>query len=228
MLRAAGIAVTEGVLHPEATRAERGLSEARDPGPAVRHPETRHHLDGRIATATGECRWITGPAARRAVHAMRLSHDAVMVGVGTALADDPDLTVRDIGAVASADPHRAGQPPPPQPSQPLGPDRETPVWMSATTDAARDALRAWAGRARPCCAAPRQQPINPRAALKTLAARGLTRIFCEGGGTLAAALHPRRSSSMISPCSPQGALIGADGPPSLAALNLTALKTPPA
>ena len=64
-------------------------------------------MDG-LLPRNGHSKWITGPQARRAVHAMRARHDAVMVGAGTARADDPSLTVRDLGYLEASTRTRCG------------------------------------------------------------------------------------------------------------------------
>ncbi len=97
-LRAAGIEVLTGVLEKEATEQHLGFFRVMTEGRPMLTLKLASTLDGRIATASGESRWITGPDARRAVHALRMSHDAVLVGGGTARADDPTLTVREMGA----------------------------------------------------------------------------------------------------------------------------------
>ena len=94
MLRAAGIAVEEGVLAAEAEEVNAGFFSRVRRGRPLVTLKLASTLDGRIATRTGESRWITGEPARRVAHALRGRHDAVMVGVGTVMADDPDLTCR--------------------------------------------------------------------------------------------------------------------------------------
>ena len=98
MLRAAGIAVETGVMADEARAAQIGFLTRITQGRPMVTLKLASSFDGRIATAAGESQWITGPGARRMVHAMRMSHDAVLVGGGTARADDPMLTVRGMGA----------------------------------------------------------------------------------------------------------------------------------
>jgi diaminohydroxyphosphoribosylaminopyrimidine deaminase/5-amino-6-(5-phosphoribosylamino)uracil reductase len=93
-LRRAGIQVRSGILEEES----RNLNEAFTKYITRRTPfvvlKLAASLDGKIATSTGHSRWITGAEARRAVHEMRNRMDAVMVGVGTVIADDPELTCR--------------------------------------------------------------------------------------------------------------------------------------
>ncbi len=97
-LRSAGVEVEAGLLAAQAEAINaRWLAAMRAQRPFVtwKYAAT---LDGRVAAADGSSRWITGEAARRETHQMRGRHDAVLVGVGTVLADDPALTARDIEA----------------------------------------------------------------------------------------------------------------------------------
>ncbi len=228
MLRAAGIDVTENILQAEAARANAGFLKRVTQGLPFVTLKLATTLDGRMATATGESRWITGPASRRAVHAMRLNHDAVLIGSGTARADDPDLTVRELGAthqpIRIVMDSRLSH----SPESRLGQTAKTsPVWLLHGPYAPQENREAWAGQGAILLeTACENATINPHAALQTLANQGLTRIFCEGGGTLAAALIRANLVDDLALFT-AGALIGCDGKASLAALNLAALKDAP-
>ena len=96
-LRAAGIAVTEGIDAGAGDRINQGFFTRVTAGRPLVTLKLATSLDGRIATAGGASRWITGPAARAKGHVLRAVHDAILVGSGTALADDPALTTRVAG-----------------------------------------------------------------------------------------------------------------------------------
>lgn len=159
MLREAGVALTEDVLAAEAAELQAGfLSRIRRGRPFVTL-KLASSLDGRIAMASGESRWITGPAARAHVHALRAQHDAIMVGGGTARADLPQLNVR--GIQTPQQPVRIVVSAQTLPSLAPQDDDHGPLWRVEGA---------------------------PEAILSDLGQRGLTRIFCEGGGSLAAGL----------------------------------------
>ena len=225
MLRAAGVEVETGVLEDAARRDHVGFLSRVTAGRPMVTLKLAQSVDGRIATAAGESRWITGPEARRAVHAMRARHDAVMVGGGTARADDPSLNVRGMGDV-------------PQPVRIVvsaGLDLpvegvlartagEVPVWLICGTGA--DGA-AWAARGATVLpfAAPEGR-VDMGAALAELGARGLTRVFCEGGGSLAGSLLRAGLVDRLEVfCA--GLALGADGRASVGALDLGALAGAP-
>ncbi len=227
MLRAAGISVTEGVLAAQARVANAGFLKRVTRGLPFVTLKLAATLDGRTATAAGESRWITGPEARRAVHLLRMTHDAVLVGSGTARADDPDLTVRDMGAAhqplrivldsrLTHDPHsRLGHT-----------ARLTPVWLLHGPDAPAAACTAWEETGATLIALPGDGHLDLTAALQALATRGLTRILCEAGGQLAAALIRAGLVDEVV-LHTAGALIGQEGRPALGPLSLTALAEAP-
>ena len=94
LLRKAGVQVTAGLLAQEAEALNAGFNQwivHRSPLITLKAGMT---LDGKIATASGESRWITGEASRREVMRLRQEHDAILVGVNTVKQDDPQLTIR--------------------------------------------------------------------------------------------------------------------------------------
>ncbi len=231
-LAAAGIEVTTGVLEGPARRAHRGFLSRVTAGRPMLTLKLALSLDGRIATASGESRWITGPLARRRVHALRLSHDAVMVGGGTARADDPLLTVRDMGVVHQ--PVRvvvSRRLDLPAGGRMAASAAEVPLWIvhgdraGDTTAAERDAWDA-AGALRLPCTVAKGGGVDPGALMAKLGARGLTRVLCEGGGSLAAALL---DADLVDELVVFGAgvALGAEGRPGLAAMGIGHLADAP-
>jgi len=192
MLRAAGIEVTAGVLADEAADLNAGFFltiRADRPLVTLKLGTT---LDGRIATHSGESRWITGESARAAAHALRAEHDAVMVGSGTALADDPDLTCR-LPGMAERSPVRVvfdGRLRLPLTSRLVTSANEVPTWVITLEggDQARREAFETAGIDLLDVPAGRDHQIDIQAALALLADSGITRVLVEGGSHLAAAL----------------------------------------
>lgn len=228
-LRAAGIAVTEGVCAPEAALAHRGFLARVTQGRPMLTLKLATSADGRIATATGESQWITGSPARAAVHGMRACHDAVLVGAGTARADDPSLTVRGLGIthqpVRIVLSRRLDLP---TNSALFRTAPEVPVWLCHGPDAPEAARKAWdgAGARRIEVAAGLGGHLDLGAVMAALGAAGLTRIFCEGGGTLAAGLL---SADLVDDLAliAAGMVLGAEGTPAVGAMGIAALAEAP-
>jgi diaminohydroxyphosphoribosylaminopyrimidine deaminase/5-amino-6-(5-phosphoribosylamino)uracil reductase len=163
-LRAAGVDVELGV---QRAAAEQGALAAWLTGVREHRPfvvwKTAATLDGRVAAADGTSRWITGEQARAAVHRLRATCDAVVVGSGTALADDPQLTVRDAAGRNAA-------------RQPLRVVVDRRARVPAGARVRDDAAPTLISRA-----------ATPADLLAELYDRDVRRVLLEGGPTLAAA-----------------------------------------
>ena len=182
-------------------------------------------LDGRIATASGESRWITGEAARAAVHALRADHDAVLIGVETAIADDPELTVRSAN-FTGRQPARVVL----DSRQRLAPDcklvrtaRQTSTYVvsiensnNRLTDAGVKVLTVKAVGERP----------DLKASLEALEAEGIGSVLVEGGGQVAASFIRCELVDRIewfrAPI-----VLGGEGRPAIGSLALTELTKAP-
>lgn len=176
-------------------------------------------LDGRIAAAGGDARWVTGAAARRAAHRLRAETDAILVGAGTVRSDDPQLTCRLRGG---HDPVRvvlagAGLDLPPRARvfAAGGP----PTWVVVPANASPKRVAALQRRGVDVVLVPGRGTRVPfDAVARVLAERGLTTLLVEGGGEVAAAaLRARVVDRLVLFVAPT--LLGGDGVPAVGALG---------
>jgi diaminohydroxyphosphoribosylaminopyrimidine deaminase/5-amino-6-(5-phosphoribosylamino)uracil reductase len=180
-------------------------------------------LDGRIATATGASRWITGAAARRFAHRLRNEFDAVMVGAGTVIADDPALTSRVRGG---RDPLRVvvdGRLRVPLSARILAADAAAGTLLATTVRNGRK-LTALRRRGVGIVSVPgREGSMSLRRLLPRLAERGVSSVLIEGGAALAAAaLRERVVDRLFVLFAPK--LIGGDGVPMIGPLGVTSMR----
>ena len=230
-LRRAGLRVAVGVLEAECRAQHRGFLQRVETGRPFVRLKLAASLDGRIATAGGESRWITGAPARAFVHRLRTRSDAVLVGSGTVVADDPELSARRSGTVV----HR--------PVRivvdsrlriPLGarvfsdahPER---TWVLCAKDASerrRRGLERRGVRVFPLPVRGGEGRISLAAGLRRVAREGVGEVLCEGGGRLAAALVRADLVDELLWLTAT-TLLGSDARPALGPLDLKRLSRAP-
>jgi diaminohydroxyphosphoribosylaminopyrimidine deaminase / 5-amino-6-(5-phosphoribosylamino)uracil reductase len=229
-LREAGIAVEVGEGAREAAEIYAGFLLRLRAGRPLFHLKLASSLDGRIATASGESKWITGEGARADGHRLRAIHDAILVGAGTVAADDPDLTCRLPGLKAYSPVRivlasKAGLA---ETSKLAMTARQVPVWLlctSAAPAARREALHK-AGIEIIEVAAAGDGRVDAAAAAQALGQRGLTRVLVEGGGQVAAAFLKAGLIDRITSYR-AGVVLGADGRSAVGELGFNQLDFAP-
>ncbi len=180
-LQAAGVLVEQGVDKAAADRLNAGFFLRVTQGRPLFALKTATSLDGRIALANGDSKWITGSLARQAVQALRARYDAILVGSGTALADDPMLTCRLEGYTG-------------RPKVRIVLDRSLKLSKTSKLVTTAKDIPTWLVTARNSPAAEDLAALGVNIIIaeaggvgKALAERGLTRVLVEGGGQIAGA-----------------------------------------
>jgi diaminohydroxyphosphoribosylaminopyrimidine deaminase/5-amino-6-(5-phosphoribosylamino)uracil reductase len=229
-LRDAGLEVELGCLANEATALNRGFLSRLGAGRPMVTLKLAASLDGRIATGTGESRWITGPRARAEVHLLRAQSDAVLVGAGTVRSDDPRLDVRGIG-MPDAHPVRvvvSGALSLPRDGHLAATAAQVPLWLCHDSEARPERRSAWTELGAELIEIPFQPDgqLDLPAMMQRLGDRGLTRVLCEGGGRLAAALIEDDLVDEIVAYT-AGLVLGGEAIPAVGPLEVTALQLAP-
>lgn len=230
LLRQAGIEVVSGICGDEAAELNAGFFlKVREGRPLVTL-KLATTLDGRIGTHGGESKWITGDAARNAGHLLRAEHDVIMVGSGTVLADDPELTCR-LPGLGDRSPVRVvvdGRLRLPLTAKLVATANDIPTWV-LTLDGCDDSRRdAYADAGVDIVEVPEgpDHTVDLGAALMVLAESGVTRVLVEGGAHLASALlRAGLVDRLVWFRAPR--LIGGDGLPAAVAFGVDHLAQTP-
>jgi diaminohydroxyphosphoribosylaminopyrimidine deaminase / 5-amino-6-(5-phosphoribosylamino)uracil reductase len=193
-LRAAGIAVDFGCCADLARRQNAPYMKLLTTGRPYVHAKWAMSLDGKIATRTGDSKWISSAASRRIVHALRGRMDGIVVGIGTALADDPLLTARPAGPRTACrvilDAHARL---PPQ-SQLVRTARDVPILIATMPAAPPDAVAMLRDHGCEVLPVPADGAGRPEllSLLHELGRRRWTNLLVEGGAAVLGSFHDAR------------------------------------
>lgn len=229
-LRAAGVEVTTAVGEAGALALNRGFFERLASGRPLVTVKTATTLDGRIATHSGDSQWITGAPARAHGHGLRASHDAVLIGSGTARSDDPHLTCR-LPGLLERTPVRVvldGHLTTPLTAKLVASAGAVPTWIITLEGNEKNRRAAFVDAGVDVIEVPADADGRPSiaSALQALGGRGLTRLLVEAGGRLVAGLlRAGMVDRLVWYHAPM--LIGGDGTSAAAAFGVDTLTEAP-
>lgn len=217
VLQAAGLQVDVGVLGAQAQALIEPWNKFITTGLPYVRLKLGMSLDGRIATRTGTAKWITGPEARAKGHALRAASDAIMVGVGTVLVDDPQLTVRDVPGVSPIRVVMDTTLRIPISSALVATATQVPTWVITAIEASETQENALLDQGVHVLRVPRfgEGRVDIAASLRVLGQHGIVQLMVEGGAELAGSmlnaafvdeLHVFTSPMMLGPRGRPGAV----------------------
>lgn len=226
-LQDANIDVSMAVLGDQATRLNNGFIYKIQRNRPFYSWKTATSLDGKIATASGHSKWITGDDARRRGHLLRARHDAILTGVGTAVADDPDLTCR-LPGLSDHSPVRIvvdSQLRLPAELNLVRTARTRPTWVITTPDASPENEAALAEHGVSVFRVARNDlnQVDIKALSRLLVDQEMTRVLIEGGSAIASSFLKENLVDQIywfrAP-----KIIGSDGMPAINGLDILQLE----
>jgi diaminohydroxyphosphoribosylaminopyrimidine deaminase/5-amino-6-(5-phosphoribosylamino)uracil reductase len=223
LLEKAGITVQLGLLADTAKAVNNGFLKTKQKARPHITLKTAMSIDGKIATSSGESKWITGPEARMYGHMLRAKHDAILVGIGTVLADDPTLDCRVEGleiqspriVVLDSDLRT------PRDSNVL---QQSPIIICSSLNASAEKIEILSSKGAQVCQLNDTRDLT--SVCDTLVEQGITRLLVEGGGQVNAAfLEAGLVDEHMVFTAPK--VIGAEGIPAIAGMGLAELGQAP-